>query len=379
MKTVCESSSCVGCKACLNACTQNAISYNDLIDRTECVIDEEQCINCGKCYSVCQNYSITEKKTPICYYQGWAEDRIRSVSSSGGAATAIMEGFIKNGGYVCSCAFEEGEFIFKGTNNISELKQFSGSKYVKSDLQNAYDIIGDLIKSKERILFIGLPCQSAAILNYFNRNENLYTVDLICHGTPSPKLLINYLKEFGLDPNKIDDVKFRNKDFFETNNENEEILPGRVKDSYLSMFMDAVNYTENCYFCKYASFDRVSDITLGDAWGQLSEDRKEGVSLILCQTQKGEKLLEMTKLMKYDVDIKKAVEFNHQLRRPSMKHPRRDYFLRAIKNGHSFRYAAFVANPKRSLKESIKFGLIKLHILPDKKSGEYKLRIKKHK
>ena len=373
MKTVCDSKICAGCKACINVCPKQAIKFRDSIEFTECIIDENMCVNCGKCYGVCPNIKLTPKTTPKCYYQGWAPDRIRFLSSSGGAASAIMEGFVKNGGYVCSCVFEKGAFIFNTTNDLSYVKKYSGSKYVKSDPQNAYSEIERLLKTHAKVLFVGLPCQSAGIINYFNGNDNLYTIDLICHGTPSSVLLNKFLEECGVDIKNIGDIRFRDKDVFGVYTEQDKLFPGRVNDSYLSTFLDAIDYTENCYTCKYASFDRVSDLTLGDAWGQLSETTQEGVSLILCQTQKGKELLELAELEKCDVDIEKAIAANHQLKRPSFKHPKRGRFMNAIRKGHSFRYAAFLAKPKDSIKECIKFGLIRLGILPDKKSGGYRL------
>lgn len=375
MKTVCKIGTCAGCKACISICSQGAITYIDSIDSIECRIDEDKCIKCGRCYNVCPNIKNVTKKTPEEYMQAWACDRIRAHSSSGGAATAIMESFINNGGYVCSCAFESGEFIFKCTNNEIEINQFSGSKYVKSNPQNAYEIIGQLLKKQTKVLFIGLPCQVAGILNVFNNNMNLYTIDLICHGTPSSKLLNKYLEESDIDINSIVDIKFRYKSVFGIYSEKDKLCPGRVRDSYLSAFLDAVDYTENCYSCKYATFDRVSDLTLGDAWGQMSETSNEGVSLILCQTKKGRELIDIANLTQHEVDIEKAVAANHQLKRPSYRHPNREKFMKAIKKGRSFRYAAFLANPKDSVKNSIKYALIKMHILPDINRGGYRLII----
>lgn len=64
------------------------------------------------------------------------------------------------------------------------------------------------------MLFIGLPCQVAALNNYIKDKKNLYTVDLICHGSPSPIILEKYLAENYVDIRKIKDLNFRNKDGF---------------------------------------------------------------------------------------------------------------------------------------------------------------------
>lgn len=373
MLTVCSDSKCTGCMACINVCRIGAISFKDDIDRLNCVIDEKKCINCGRCHKVCPNNKELKFREPYIIKQGWAEDKFRSVSSSGGVASAIMESFIKQGGYVCSCIFESGEFIFKTTSDSNLIPLFAGSKYVKTNPQNAYIQVKKLLEEDKKILFIGLPCQSAGIQSYFENHPNLYTIDLICHGTPSKKLLDKYLVETRCDMHELKDIKFRYKDVFGLYNEKNKLLPGRIEDSYLKMFLNAVDYSENCYACKYASFARISDITLGDAWGQLSETTDKGVSLILCQSPKGKELIGMANLKLLDVNVDKAVSANHQLRRPSIKHVKRKTFIAAVKRGCSFRYASFLVDPRWAIKQSIKYILIKMKIIRDIPRGGYKL------
>lgn len=47
-----------------------------------------------------------------------------------------------------------------------------------------------------------------------NIRENLYTVDLICHGSPSPKILKLALYEKGIDILQLKEIRFRNKTNF---------------------------------------------------------------------------------------------------------------------------------------------------------------------
>lgn len=58
---------------------------------------------------------------------------------------------------------------------------------------------------------------------------------------------------------------------------------------------------------------------LMSAWGseEDEETQKAGISLALCQTEKGKILLEHSDLRLLDVDLKRAIEYNHQLRHPS--------------------------------------------------------------
>lgn len=365
MKTVCKHNNCTGCMACINACPKAAIAINDSVESFNAEIDQNKCIHCGLCEKACPNISILQLHTPIFWKQGWAEDAIRRNSSSGGAASALIRSFISSGGYVASCLFEHGEFGFSVTNDIEKAKGFAGSKYVKSNPGQVYKDVKQLLKEGKRVFFIGLPCQSAAVQNICGENENLYTADLICHGTPSPKLLKQFMAERGFEWDKIKNIKFRESEYFGLESNGVRLTPRRVQDSYLRLFLHSVDYTENCYSCRYATLDRVSDITLGDAWGQLSDTVPGGVSLVLCQTEKGQRLVESAGLHLEDVDLDKAVKANHQLEHPSVKHPGRTKFFNELKSGHSIRRATVSVFPKESIKQSIKTGLIKLKLLKD--------------
>lgn len=223
-----------------------------------------------------------------------------------------------------------------------------------------------LLKQGNKVLFIGLPCQSAAVQNVCGMRDELYTVDLICHGTPSPRLLKQFITEIDFEWERISDIQFRDNESFGLSVDGERITPRRVEDSYLRAFLNSIDYTENCYSCQYAARSRVSDITLGDAWGQLSDTVPGGVSLLLCQTQKGIDLLNSTELHLEEVNLDKAVESNQQLQHPSIKHSGRDVFLNEIRRGRAFRTAVAKAIPYDSIKQSIKMGLINLGGIKDR-------------
>lgn len=142
MNSVCEKEECTACMACVEACGKSAITVIDHVRNYEAQIDDKKCISCGLCRKVCQNRKLVYGKKPILWYQGWAKDRsIRNISTSGGFATAIAKKFIEIGGTVCSCKFQNGSFGFSITDDISELKEFAGSKYVKSNPYGIYNAI----------------------------------------------------------------------------------------------------------------------------------------------------------------------------------------------------------------------------------------------
>lgn len=363
MKTVCELNKCNGCMACFSICPKNCINIADSINAMNAEINETACINCKLCERVCPNITKREKRAPIEWKQGWAEKKIRNNSTSGGAASAIIKSFIQSGGYVASCLFKEGQFLFDITNDIEVAKRFAGSKYVKSNPDEIYKKVQERLKT-DKVLFIGLPCQAAALKNYIKNQENLYTIDLICHGTPSVKLLDQYLGERGYNLREIKDVKFRTKTDMGLSVDGEKINLSRVTDDYLCAFLESIDYTENCYSCQFASLERVSDITLGDSWGtEYKEEEKNGISLVLIQSEKGKELVDKSGLELKDVDLDNAVSRNHQLSHPSILSTKREKFLDMIKTGSSFKAATFAVLPKMVIKQKIKLVLIKLHVL----------------
>lgn len=360
MKLVCELNKCNGCMACVEKCPKKCIHIKDTIEAYNAVIDEDDCINCKICEKCCPNITKVSKIKPQKWYQGWATDETRKNSTSGGVASAIITNFIENGGYVASCLYKDGKFGFSITNNLYEAKGYAGSKYVKSTPEGIYNKIEKKLKNN-KVLFIGLPCQVAALKNIIKDQTNLYTIDLICHGTPSPKLLEKYLIEEGIELSSIDNIKFRNKTDYGLIINGKKVTLPKVMDDYVCAFLESVNFTENCYSCNYATLDRVSDITLGDSWGtELKDEGKKGVSLILIQNEKGKELIKSTNLTLNDVDLEKAIINNPQLSYPSKKKHKREEFLKLISKGKSFKYSTFVVLPKKVIKQKIKYILFKL-------------------
>lgn len=365
MNTVCEKGKCTGCMECLDICPTNAIRVVDSWTAYDAVIDTDKCIRCNACHKACQNNSKPILIKPIWWKQGWACDNsVRMKSSSGGIATAIEQAFIKNGGIVCSCIFRSGRFEFDFAETEDEVSKFAGSKYVKSNPKGIYKKILNKIRAGQRVLFVGLPCQVAAVKHYTQNHQNLYTIDLICHGTPSPQILDCFLKDYGVRLEESESIKFRVKNNFKLKQNGKRFAVPTTTDDYLMTFLNSTTYTENCYQCNYARIERIGDVTLGDSWGSELERhiQDKGVSLILCQNEKGKELIEQADLTLVDVDLERAVNNNHQLHHPSQKPQQRELFFRELKKGYGFKKTVRRCYPKKYLKKSIKTVLYKMKI-----------------
>lgn len=358
--TVCCSHMCNGCMACVDLCSHNAITIEDAVEYFDAKINLGNCVNCGACRIVCPNNNIPQMKKPYKWHQGWAkETKVRENSSSGGVASEISKKFIEKGGYVCSCLFENGEFVFRIINSYEDILPFAGSKYVKSNPNGVYSKIKRLLR-KNKVLFIGLPCQVAGLKNYVGETKNLFTIDLICHGTPSPKVLERFLLDNDIKIRELRDIKFRVKHDFGLSENFKKLSKTGDCDFYMKAFLEGISYTKNCYACKFARLERCSDITIGDSWGSKlsSEQQQKGLSLILCQTYKGEELLDMSNIELNEVDLDAAVASNHQLEKPTMASSKTTFLLRSIRNGWNFNLIFLLVMPKYGFKQLIK-GIIK--------------------
>jgi len=159
-------------------------------------------------------------------------------------------------------------------------------------------------------------------------------------------------------------LRFRHNNDFNLTVNNEKILYKQGRDRYSVLFLYGKTYTDNCYNCDFAKIERVSDITVGDSWGTLlgRDKQKEGISLILCQTKKGQRILEDAQLTLFDVDLKRAIQYNHQLEKPMKKSMVRVLFFWLNKK-IPFAKAAMICFPIPCLNQLIRKNLKIFHII----------------
>ena len=300
--------SCFGCNTCRDVCPTSAINMvEDKEGFSYPVIDEEKCIHCNLCRKVCPygKYRLKEEKTeafPKVYAAMHKNDEVLEESTSGGMFTPMYKNMIARGGRVVGVRYtEDMDVIYDIAQTEEECKKFRGSKYVAADVKDVKPRVKKLLDEGIPVLFTGNPCQIAGLKNYLRKDyDNLYTVEIICHGTPSPKvfrLYIEYLEE--LYKSKVIDFEFRNKlrgwstPYICVKFESGEVLLEQAnRNNFNRAFLSNNIQRPVCYNCEFASLKLgVGDITIGDYWGIEKEhpemfDQK-GVSMIKINNDHG--------------------------------------------------------------------------------------------
>lgn len=339
MDYICENGKCTGCGACKSVCPRGAIQMaeNAVTGHFYPSIDETLCVDCGLCKKSCPSNDKESFVEPQKVYAAWRKSaQAQKGSSSGGVAAALYETAIAKGFYVVGTYMDEN-FLprMQVTKNIDDLDSFKGSKYVQANTETVYTDIKRLIANGERVLFIGTPCQCSAARKVTSNNEKLITVDLICHGVPSQRTFLDYLKWIEKRTNKnITSMSFRSEYGVEmTCSSNQKVIWKRriTEDYYLAAFNGGLMHNEACYQCRFAQRERVADLTIGDFWGIGKEEpfnapgRK--VSVITVNTDKGKDLLQLCQSLELvEREYDEAVKGNTQLRHPSIAHKDKEVF-----------------------------------------------------
>ncbi len=346
MNKICKEEECTGCMACYNICPKNCITmeynkYGELQPK----IDESKCIHCNLCRKVCLNNSPINKNTPVTAFATWSKDENdRKTSTSGAVASILYKEAIDNGYIVFGTSFDENLILKHSyTDNKEEALKYKGSKYCQSDIGKNYENVGRFLKEDKKIIFIGTPCQIQGLNKYLEvkniDKENLITVDLVCHGVPSQQYLTNYINYLEKKyKRKATNVSFRDSENYVLKlfNENELICSiTKDRDLYATAFLLAMLQRESCLDCKYATSNRVSDITIGDFWGIQNDDKindeekHKGISLVLVNTQKGNDFFNKctsNNVFYEERKLEEAINGSVHLRRPSKRNEFRKKF-----------------------------------------------------
>lgn len=338
-------SRCTGCSACRNACSKDAI---EMISNEEGFlipkINSEMCVDCGICQNKCPvaNPSYINNKDPQCLAVA-AKDEIRLKSASGGIYSAFAQYLIMRGGYICGASYGSQSWIVKHIVGNTEdiLDRTRSSKYVQSDAGLVYREIKALLDQGKEVLFSGTPCQVAALYAFLGkRYDKLYTMDLVCHGVPSSKVLRKYLKETYGEENVVK-IDFRSKEVFGwTSSVTVELKNGEIyrnthdKDVFYRAFLSCMALRKSCETCPFSQLPRQGDLTIGDFWGisryDASLNDKNGTSVVLVNNQKGMRMIELISEslnLKKEVPIEYAINGNKNIEHPFRAHYGRKHFF----------------------------------------------------
>lgn len=375
---------CCGCGACGQSCPKNCISMEpDAEGFLYPKVDESRCIDCGLCEKVCP---ILVKK-PLsgavqAYAARCADDDLRQHSSSGGIFSVLAGEILSRGGVIAGAAFDE-DFSVRHilVEKDQDMNRLRGSKYVQSRMEDTYIQVQQMLKQGRPVLFTGVSCQVAGLKAFLSRDyENLYTVDVLCHGVPSPKVWQHYCREQeAAHAQTLTEVSFRDKRkgwrkysmALQFDKGAEYCRPG-AEDAYLQVFLRDICLRPSCHSCRFKEFPRQSDLTIGDAWGIEKHmpdlDDNCGTSVVLANSEKGQRLWndvagnvisrpgDLDTLLPRDADSRKSVK----------PHPNRSRFFAALDRGESMAqlvkltpkslYRRLLSAGKRIVKKIISFG-----------------------
>ena len=373
---------CCGCKACGDICPKSCISFCE--DKEGFIypyVNEAQCISCKKCQRVCPELKPSHNTKSDSAIAAFAiNQEARSAGSSGGIFGLLAQEIIKKGGKVWGAAFDSDlQLHHKAAPNIEDLTPLYRSKYIQSDTEGIYTQIKKDISEGILTLFSGTPCQCNAIKNFIGKSELLITVEVICHGVP-PQSLFNKLIAYLEKQNhyKITSFAFRSKSdkalhthsftYVYENGKGKKIENGlHYQFPYYFGFQKYITLRPSCYQCKWAKPERTADITLGDFWGiekyNPSLDAKMGVSMIICNTEAGQSLIEHIKKRdlifteKFPIEV--AIENNGCLSAPTPLKPEREAFFSALSRESLEEVITNYLQPKRKYIFDIYYSLPK--------------------
>ena len=236
---------------------------------------------------------------------------------------------------------------------LMELNQFKKEDFAKfhpgGALGKQTAKVEQFLKKGRKVLYTGTPCQVAGLNHCLHKKyDNLFTIDVACHGVPSPMLWKRYrneVKERYLEGEDFTYINFRHQDNewrgykLKMQSENHSFAVNRGKNLYLRPFFDGLSIREACYNCSCKEGRNHSDITIADFWGLehiLPEmENPGGVCLININSDKGEQFFPYSKVHFKQASLSEAMKYNEGLHAATKRHAYRDKFFQHINSATS--------------------------------------------
>lgn len=359
-KTICNEKQCTGCAACVNICPKHCISMTEAEDGFKYpVINEDQCISCGACTKTCPNNKAFAKGESAFYMAIHKDTDVLKNSSSGGAFTALASYVLRQNGVVVGAHMDASDKVVRHIiiDNADALGMIRGSKYYQSNPEDSYKKAIEELKHGKYVLFSGTACQIAAMysLTPEKYREKLITVDILCHGVSCKKVVDAYIKaEETRFKKPIVNYQFRIKEEFGWHSgggtkmklffaDGSSYIYEKSVDSFFMAFNNNVALRESCYQCKYCGTERIADFTIADFWGATEkraneENQKNGISLLLCNSDKAKSLVQALKedMEITGIDPQEAIPYNNALTAPNTRPDNRERFFNMVNSGVDF-------------------------------------------
>lgn len=240
----------------------------------------------------------------LAYAANCKDEKLRLRCSSGAIFPLLAEYIVSSlsgvvYGVVMSSTCRTAEFM--RISSLNNLELLYGSKYLAAKIGNTFSNVKKDLENGICVLFSGVGCQINGLKTFLGKSyDNLYCVEVICHGVPSPLLWNKYINSIESKAGiKIKSVSFRYKqvrrihnNYFEKSTAN-EIYISRNDNFFMQMYLKNYCLRPSCYEC-YAKQTKCADITLGDFWGVedvvTGFNSDKGVSLVIIRNNKGKEL-----------------------------------------------------------------------------------------
>lgn len=382
-----KKSDCCGCTGCKAICPVGAISMlQDEEGFFYPVVSREKCIQCGLCELACpiqQRDNIKKTNIKKAYVLRVKDKETLQDSTSGGFFTPLAKYYLEIGAKIYACTINsDKEIVHDKINDFEDIKKSRGSKYVQSNLKNCLQDIKKDLDTENKVLFVGTPCQVNG-LKLFLKHEykNLLTVDMVCHGTPSPWLWKKYIEYIEAENNSkvTTSISFRNKTYgyhsstmkIVFNNGKKYVGSART-DFMLKPFFSEISSRYSCYECPVKCNNRMSDFTIFDCWSAAQtaqiKDDDSGYTNVLVQSEKAIEIFNRIKgsYTYYEVPFEKAIKADgDMIYKSAIAHKDRDKFYQAIKKEGLYNAVQtyIPITPKDYFVENIKSTIYKMGIL----------------
>ncbi|MBQ9069225.1 MAG: Coenzyme F420 hydrogenase/dehydrogenase, beta subunit C-terminal domain, partial [Eggerthellaceae bacterium] len=296
---------CMGCGACVSACPTDALALEpDATGFFRSVVDYDRCVECSACTKLCPANQLpptNNTTSPTCHEFVSSDKKVLRSSSSGGIFTTMAREVFRQGGVVFGAAWTDDLAVEHiAIESERELHKLQKSKYVQSYSGSIFRSVRSYLDEGRLVLFSGTPCQTAGLRAFLKRDyENLVIVDILCGNAPSTMFFKKYVDQ-AFDGNAAS-YEFRYKDDEFTwscshmkvglKSGDTIVVSGERQDDYQRVFHNHAMCAVHCEKCRYQSLPRFGDLTIGDFWGierrEPDLDVKDGVSLVLCNSEKG--------------------------------------------------------------------------------------------